>query len=98
MKLVMSFLCVILSAVVAYQYVRISDLEDKVPHLPSDQHAIDRAVNQYARESGRTAHEAMKMRFPVVVRVQGSRCVALMLPRGWMGTVPVYCYDLKQLS
>lgn len=77
-----------------YLFLRLEKAENKRPHLESDARAIELAVRAFMAETGADRTSATKSRFPVVIRFGDVRCVALKLPRYYLGRVPVYCFDM----
>jgi hypothetical protein len=89
-----SVLIVVLLAVAITEHVKRMELESQRPYSESDRKAIEAAFNAYVEDTG-VSTEHMRNRFPVVIRFGAIRCVALELPRGWMGRTPVYCFDMN---
>lgn len=82
-----------LSVATIAQHLTISKLQSQRPFLPSDRKAIEVARSMFKKETG-SADEDVRNRFPVVIRFGNVRCVALMIPRGYIGRTPVYCFGM----
>lgn len=81
--------------VLTYHFLYVNEIELRKPYRSSDKIAIDLAISEFGKETGATAGEINKGRFPVVIRFGGVRCVALQVPRHTLGRVPVYCFDMN---
>jgi hypothetical protein len=75
------------------QHFKIEDFKNKIPYYYSDQPLVDRAIHIYAQETRQKPKSVLEHRFPAVVRTRDQTCVNLFLPRGTIGSMPVYCFD-----
>jgi len=76
-------------------YSELRRLREQEPYLSTlDEPLIERSIILHLAETGQDRESIMSVRFPVVTRGRGGeRCVNLMLPRGYLGWTPFYCYD-----
>lgn len=102
MKAVRIIVIVLLVASIAANVVlfqRYRNLDARRPYMSGEQGLIDRSIDLYVREVSAEAsmrfdrRTAVGPRFPVVTYTDNERCVNLMLPRGYVGFIPFYCYD-----
>jgi hypothetical protein len=78
-----------------YLFLKLREAEKNQPYLSSDARAIELATRTFMAETGADRSSATRGRFPIVVRFGGVRCVALQVPKGHLGTTPVYCFDMR---
>lgn len=76
-----------------YQFVELRRSRQEIPFSTSDQPFIQKAIQAYASENNASHDEVMRGRFPVVVQVDGMRCVSLRMRSDWVGSSPTICFD-----
>ena len=80
-------------------FERYRALQGQQPYLPGEQGLIDRSMHLYVQEANAEAgarldrEAVLGRRFPVVTYTDTERCVNIMLPRTYVGSIPFYCYD-----
>jgi hypothetical protein len=82
-----------------FLYRDVSRQRAEVPYFLSDRPLIERSIDLYGARHGMGRDEAMRNRFPVAMHMADPNrpehlitCVSLMLPQGWFGSTPVYCF------
>lgn len=70
------------------------ELSAEFPVLKEDKYIVDDAIDRWVKKVGGSSNGEMKHRIPIVLHLEGRRCVVLHLRAYSLGGSPVYCYSI----